>query len=243
MRYLKKPFFSLAFYGIDNFSGNALRDHFHRSSLIIKYCTDNLEKKFAYLRRLFWRRDTLRARLSAFRAVAYTVIRPVSEQEPLPIIHGHFPGKGVYSNVNIRPETEWVPLIKAKPMIQSNASQEITEMHGTNLNLAGQTVLCVGGRATLYPDYLQLVEAAGGCFMIYRGNPESKRDHLYPLLDRVNMVICPVDCVSHDDYFAVKRYCKLSGKLCVFLERSNLPAFSQGLRMLVLQLHKDHYSA
>ncbi|AKH37868.1 MULTISPECIES: DUF2325 domain-containing protein [Nitrosomonas] len=243
MKSLKKTIFTLAFHGIDNFSGNALHDYSHHPSLITKYHTDNPEKKFTYIGKLFWLRDTLRAWLSAFRAISYAVIRPVSEQEPLPIIHSHFPGKGVYSNVNIRPETEWVPLIKAKPMIKSNASQEITEMHGSNLNLAGQTVLCVGGRATLYPDYLQLVEAAGGCFMIYRGNPESKRDHLYPLLDRVNMVICPVDCVSHDDYFAVKRYCKLSGKLCVFLERSSLPAFSQGLRMLVLQLRKDHYPA
>ena len=243
MKSLKKPIFMLAFHGIDNFSGNSLRDYSHRSSLITKYCTDNPEKKFTYRGKLFWLKDTLHAWLSTFRAVSDAVIRPVSEQEPTSIIHSPLSGKGVYTKVNMRPETEWVPLIKAKQMIKFNTSQEIAEMLSSNLNLAGQAVLCVGGRAALYPDYLQLVEAVGGRFMVYRGNPENKRDHLYILLDGVNMVICPVDCVSHDDYFAVKRYCKLTSKLCVFLERSSLPAFSQGLRMLILQTHRDHYSA
>ncbi len=241
MKLLKKPTFMLAFHGIDNFSGNVLRDYYYRSSLIAKYCIGIPEKKFAYMNKLLWLRDTLCAWLHSFREGLHAGIRHVSVQELTSRIHSHFLSKRFYTKANMRPETEWVPLIKAKPMIKSTASQEITGILSNNLNLAGQAVLCVGGRAALYPDYLQLVEAAGGRFMIYRGSSENNRDHLYTLLDYVNMVICPVDCVSHDDYFAVKRYCKQSGKYCAFLERSSLPAFSQGLRMLILQSHGGHY--
>ncbi|MDV6343019.1 DUF2325 domain-containing protein [Nitrosomonas sp. Is37] len=225
---------------MDNPSGNVLRDYYLRSSPLAKYCIGIPEKKFDYISKLLWLKDRLRAWLTSFRAVSHAGIRQEPEQESISRIHSHFPGKRIYTKANTRPETEWVPLIKEKQTIKSNASQEIARGGNNNHSLAGQAVLCVGGRATLYPDYLQLVEAAGGRFIAYRGSPENNRDHLYTLLDRVSMVICPVDCVSHDDYFAVKRYCKLSGRLCVFLERSSLPAFSQGLRMLILQLHGDN---
>lgn len=237
MKSLKNPIFMLAFHGIENLSGNVLREYYHRSSLIAKYYIGIPEKKFAPISKLLWLIDVLRAWLPSFRTVSHAGIRQALEQKPISRIHSHFFRKRIYTKASTRPETEWVTLIKGKQATKSNTSQEIARAINNNHNLAGQAVLCVGGRATLYPDYLRLVEAAGGRFMTYRGSPENNRGHLYALLDRVNMVICPVDCVSHDDYFAVKRYCKLSGKLCAFLERSSLPAFSQGLRTLILQSH------
>lgn len=237
MQSLKTSVFMLAFHGIDNLSGHVLCNYYHRSSLIAKYYLGIPEKKFAPISKLLWLTNALRAWLTNFRTVSHAGIGQTFEQKPISRIHSHFLGKRIYPKASIRPETEWVPLIKGKQITKSNTSQEIVRAINNNHSLAGQAVLCVGGRATLYPDYLRLIEAAGGCFITYRGSPENNRDHLYTLLDRVNMVICPVDCVSHDDYFAVKRYCKLSGKLCAFLERSSLPAFRQGLRMLILQSH------
>jgi hypothetical protein len=46
------------------------------------------------------------------------------------------------------------------------------------------------------------------------------------------MIVCPIDCVNHHAFFAVKRYCKHSGKPCVLLERSGLPTFCKGIAAL-----------
>ena len=42
------------------------------------------------------------------------------------------------------------------------------------------------------------------------------------------MVICAVDCVNHEAYFTVKRYCKYFGKPYVLLDRSDLATFRKG---------------
>lgn len=77
--------------------------------------------------------------------------------------------------------------------------------------------------------------------MAYRASPDNTTDYLQTLLNRVNMVICPVDCVSHNDYFTVKRYCKRTGKSCAFLAHSNLPTFKQGLEILINQSQKNNH--
>lgn len=112
-------------------------------------------------------------------------------------------------------------------------------------DLAGQSVLCVGGRARLYREYRQLVKAYGGDLVICRSsrteadaregdNTESHPagGHLDALLDRADMVVCPIDCIDHNDYFAVRHYCKRTGKPCAFLRRSCLPSFCKGVEIL-----------
>jgi hypothetical protein len=69
--------------------------------------------------------------------------------------------------------------------------------------------------------------------LIYRGNQKGDTDRLPALLACADMVICPVDCVNHETYFAVKSYCKKSNKLCALLDRSDLPTFSKGVDTLV----------
>lgn len=98
--------------------------------------------------------------------------------------------------------------------------------------LAGKIVLCIGGRVALYSDYQKLVEISGGHFIGYRG-ADVQSNQLNKLLDQANMVICPVDCISHEDFFFVKNYCALTGKICTFLARSTLLNFQQGLKILI----------
>lgn len=99
-------------------------------------------------------------------------------------------------------------------------------------NLGGLCILCVGGRAALYPAYRRLVETSGGNFLIYRGDPREKISYLLTLLIRADAVICPIDCINHGVYFAVKRYCKRFGKPCALLKRSCLPTFRNGVAVL-----------
>lgn len=99
-------------------------------------------------------------------------------------------------------------------------------------DLTGCCVLCVGGRAALYPEYRQLVERAGGQLLVHDGGREDRMDRLPALLSRADIVICPTDNVSHNAYYAVKRYCKRYGKPCALLERSGMSTFSKGVQAL-----------
>jgi hypothetical protein len=99
--------------------------------------------------------------------------------------------------------------------------------------LAGLCILCVGGRAALYPSYRRLVEGSGGRFLIYRGDRDDAAGRLPALLLRADAVICPVDCVNHASFFHVKQHCMRFSKPCALLERSSLPAFRRGIETLV----------
>ena len=136
---------------------------------------------------------------------------------------------------------DWTPLIKANTTLPSVACtsshstcNEIRINHRTICpELSEKYVLCIGGRGRLYPKYRCLVESLGGNLLIYRGNQKGDTDHLPTLLTCADMVICPVDCVNHETYFAVKYFCKKSGKPCALLDRSDLPTFRKGIETLI----------
>jgi hypothetical protein len=135
----------------------------------------------------------------------------------------------------------WTPLIKANTTLSSAACtssdctrNEIRINYRTNCpELSEKHVLCIGGRGSLYPEYRCLVESLGGNLLIYRGNQKGDSDHLPALLTCADMVICPVDCVNHETYFAVKYFCIKSGKSCALLDRSDLPTFRKGIEALI----------
>lgn len=135
----------------------------------------------------------------------------------------------------------WTPLIKATNATLYSAGgtsshfacNKIRINHCTNTTeLSEKYILCIGGRGRLYQEYRCLVESLGGNLLIYRGNQKGDADHLPALLTCADMVICPVDCVNHETYFAVKYFCKKSGKPCALLDRSDLPTFRKGIETL-----------
>jgi hypothetical protein len=137
-------------------------------------------------------------------------------------------------------ETDGFPLIKesAPPASfsfehsPSAASGEKGDGRCEGSGIGGRCVLCVGGRAALYPEYHRVVEASGGKLVIYRNMPQGPGHHLPVLLDHADMVVCPLDCVNHTAFFTVKRYCRHSGKPCVLLDRSSLSTFRKGIATL-----------
>jgi hypothetical protein len=137
-------------------------------------------------------------------------------------------------------ETDGFPLIKesappASFSFEHSPSAASVEKGGgacEGFGIGGRCVLCVGGRAALYPEYRHVVEASGGKLVIYRNLPQGPGHHLPVLLDHADMVVCPVDCVNHTAFFTVKRYCRRSGKPCVLLDRSNLSTFRKGIATL-----------
>ena len=141
----------------------------------------------------------------------------------------------------ITPHPDWAPLIKAASpaagsppayLLDRNDGAERPSGCCDGSDLAGRCVLCVGGRAALYPEYRRVVETAGGSLLIYRGDRQGDADRLPTLLAHADALVCPVDCVHHDAYFAVKCYCRHSGKPCALLARSDLPTFRKGVETL-----------
>jgi hypothetical protein len=141
-------------------------------------------------------------------------------------------------------ETTWTPLIKitCSPTSAVSSAACKSNHHTRNkIQISSKTncsafsekyILCIGGRGRLYPEYRCLIESLGGNLLIYRGNQKGDSDRLPDLLTCADLIICPVDCVHHETYFAVKFYCKKTGKPCVFLERSDLPTFRKGVEIL-----------
>ncbi len=94
------------------------------------------------------------------------------------------------------------------------------------------TLLWVGGRTNLQPQYRSLVEKAGGQFIYHDGGKEEALSRLPELLGQADAVICPADCVGHPAYYPLKRHCKQAGKPCVLLRDSGLASFADGLSWL-----------
>ncbi len=114
-----------------------------------------------------------------------------------------------------------------------HACLAINCLRNSHNHLAGRLILCIGGRAALYPNYRQLIEAAGGQFMVFRGSTQSKTECLFALLACADSVICPVDCVNHEDFFIVRHYCQCINKPCLMLQRSDLATFGKAVEILV----------
>ena len=98
------------------------------------------------------------------------------------------------------------------------------------IDLRGQRILYVGGRAALTPHLRTLVESSNGRFEHHDGGLEASRAGLNCSLAGADMVFCPIDCVSHDACLRVKRHCRQQAKRFIPLRSSGLSAFAAGLQ-------------
>lgn len=153
--------------------------------------------------------------------------------------------KGICNSLRVRfnrckitrlSETNWMPLIKVTtaraPEAGTSSSRTYNKTRISCPGISNKYVLCVGGRGKLYPEYRCLIESLGGNLLVYRGNQKGDTDRLPDLLTCADMVICPVDCVNHETYFAVKHFCRKSGKPCALLDRCDLTTFGKGVEIL-----------
>jgi hypothetical protein len=74
--------------------------------------------------------------------------------------------------------------------------------------LAGRTILYVGGRANQIPQLKALVERTGARFLHHDGGIEHSATLLPGLVSRADELFFPVDCISHDAVVTIKRLCR-----------------------------------
>lgn len=99
--------------------------------------------------------------------------------------------------------------------------------------LGGRRVLYVGGLHKMIARYRQLVEERGGVFMHHDGGVENSKQQLPRLLNGADVVMCPVDCVSHDACRCLKKMCKKQAKPFVMMRSSGLSSLAKGLGSVV----------
>jgi hypothetical protein len=80
------------------------------------------------------------------------------------------------------------------------------------IRLDGTTLLYVGGRTHHMPCLREIAEEMGAVFLRHDGGVEETTATLAGLVARADLVLFPVDCVSHDAALQVKRLCRHQGK-------------------------------
>jgi hypothetical protein len=100
---------------------------------------------------------------------------------------------------------------------------------GESLDLHQLCVLYVGGRSHQIPQLKGLVERTNGRFLHHDGGLEHNAALIPGLVSRADIVLFPVDCISHDAAAAVKRSCRLMEKRYLPLRTASLAGLLAGL--------------
>ena len=101
---------------------------------------------------------------------------------------------------------------------------------GAAVDLCGRRVAYVGGRAGIVSHFRALVERLNGHFIYHDGGIEDHEGQLGRILGQADVVLCPVDCVSHRASLRAKTFCKRTAKPFVPLRSAGLSSFVTGLR-------------
>jgi hypothetical protein len=105
------------------------------------------------------------------------------------------------------------------------------------VDLRGTILLYVGGRAHQIAQLRALTERLGGAFLHHDGGIEERSGVLEAQLSRADVVVFPVDCVSHNAVATVKRVSRYAGKPYVALRSSGLTSLAAALRTISAQRH------
>ena len=97
------------------------------------------------------------------------------------------------------------------------------------IDLCGRRIAYVGGREAAVRHFRALVESANGQFAHHDGGVEDGAARLDRVLNQADVVLCPIDCVSHSACLRAKKFCKRAAKTFVPLRSASLSSLAAGL--------------
>lgn len=97
-------------------------------------------------------------------------------------------------------------------------------------DLAGRVVAYVGGRGRVVPRLRALTERCNGRFVHHDGGQQERAGRIDESLAGSDIVVVPLDCVSHDASRRLKRRCRQQGKTILWLRTASVSAFESALR-------------
>ena len=95
--------------------------------------------------------------------------------------------------------------------------------------LAPQRVLYVGGRPSAIQRMRDMLDEAGGGLLMHDGGRHDHPSLLPGLIGQADLVVFPVDCVSHDAALTIKRLCRQQSRPWAPLRTSGLGSFLAAL--------------
>ncbi|MFI4986426.1 MAG: DUF2325 domain-containing protein [Alphaproteobacteria bacterium] len=98
------------------------------------------------------------------------------------------------------------------------------------VHLNGLSLLYVGGAPNQLRHLRSFGEQLGARFLHHDGGIDDRSGRLAALVSRADVVMFPVDCVSHDAALMVKRLCRQAGKPYVPLRSTGMSSFVVALR-------------
>lgn len=121
--------------------------------------------------------------------------------------------------------------LKDKFVKPENRENEVEEEIYEDLN--EQMVLLVGGRPAMVPHCKEIVQNMNGKFNYHDGGREQSALTLRSLALKADIIICALDCVSHDATRCVKKICGGADQKIIMLKKSGLSTFTRELRKTV----------
>jgi len=100
------------------------------------------------------------------------------------------------------------------------------------LEIGSRTLLYVGARGTGLEKLRRFVEDRHATFVHHDGGLEDRTTHLPALVGRADWVVFPVDQVSHEAMFAVKRAARQQGKRYIPMRSASLASLVAALKAL-----------
>lgn len=95
--------------------------------------------------------------------------------------------------------------------------------------LCAKRVFMIGGITKMRSFYKDIVENAGGTFDYHDGYMKNSNINLEAKVKRCDVVLCPVNCNSHNACLRVKKLCSRYNKNLKILSSSSLSAVTQAL--------------
>ena len=126
-------------------------------------------------------------------------------------------------------ETEAASLRDELSTVEANLQPENTE---AGWRMDGMSLLYVGGRPNQIAHLRALSECRGAELLHHDGGVEHHHDLLAGLTSRADVVLFPVDCVSHDAALTVKRLCRQMARRFIPLRSASATSFLAALRPL-----------
>jgi hypothetical protein len=126
-------------------------------------------------------------------------------------------------------EADCVSLRAELAQIEADSQPETEE---ARWRVDGLSLLYVGGRPNQIAHLRALSELRGAALLHHDGGIEHHPDLLAGLTSRADIVLFPVDCVSHEAALMVKRLCRQADKRFIPLRSASTTSFLAALRPL-----------
>ena len=101
------------------------------------------------------------------------------------------------------------------------------------IDLRGRRIAYVGGREGAVRHFRALIERFNGSFSHHDGGVEDAVARLDRILHQADVVLCPIDCVSHGACLRAKKFCKRTAKTFVPLRSASLSCMVAGLHQAI----------